>query len=228
MLDQTGSGSLIGDSSLGSARKSHASALRALTKAFNKNPKAIVESIESQMAKDFGQTPAALSTGTCSSSMAMQQVQARELPEPCPMELAGWRHPRRPGGRGDRSCQSEGGSPSCRSGSSKHRWRQLGGVDCLFAGAPSSLLGVLQAHVAEPIREPDQRALRHQVGRDLSGKPEGPRELHEAKKKLQATDRGRGHGGNQSTEEPPGGKPPKGKGEGGKKFEGGTEQKPDK
>ena len=66
VLDQSGSSSATGDSSFGGARRSHATALRALTKAFNDNPRLIFESIEGQMVKDFGQTPAALSTGTCS------------------------------------------------------------------------------------------------------------------------------------------------------------------
>ena len=66
MLDQTGGSGVSGDSSFGAVRESHATALRALTKAFNENPRLIFEAIESQMAKDFSQTPAALSTGTCS------------------------------------------------------------------------------------------------------------------------------------------------------------------
>ena len=66
MLDQTGSSAASGDSAFGGARKSHATALRALTKAFNDSPRLIYESIEGQMVKDFGQTPAALSTGVCS------------------------------------------------------------------------------------------------------------------------------------------------------------------
>ena len=66
LLDQTPGSSSTSDSTFGGNRRSHAAALRALTKAFNESPRLIYESIEGQMERDFTHTPAALSTGVCS------------------------------------------------------------------------------------------------------------------------------------------------------------------
>ena len=216
-----------GDNSFGAVRKSHASALRALTKAFNKNLRLIFKSIESQMAKDFSQTPAALSTGTCSarawlcsrSRLGNFQNHVRWSWQVGGI-LDGWR---------DRSCPSSSSPSSGSSGPGKHRRRKLGGVNCFSPGAPTSLPRILEAHPPKSDGEPDQCPLRSPVGRDFSWKPQGPRKPQRSEEEISSCNsRARSHGGNQAADDPPGGQPPKSKGKGGKKSEGGSEQKSDK
>ena len=229
LLDQAPGSSSASDSTFSGARRSHATALRALTKAFNESPRLIFEAIEGQMEKDFSHTPAALSSGVCSARAWL-----------CSRSRMGnfQNHVRwswQVGGILDELAAGEPDRARARAA------LLLAAADQASIDGGSWIMSTVSLlEPLPPYHEFSKHSLPSPAEAQVSalydprwteiflGSLKDRESYNEAKRKLQAADRGRGHTAHQSADEPSGGQPPKGKGKGGKGAGGGSEQKPDK